>query len=56
MSLREAARRTRRDVKAIHADVHALLQAGILDKDEAGRIVFPYDSVHVDFTLTARAA
>ena len=56
MSLREAARRTRRDVKAVHADVHALLQAGILDKDEAGRIVFPYDSVHVDFTLTARAA
>jgi len=38
MSLREAARRTRRDVKAIHADVHALLQAGILDKDEAGCI------------------
>jgi predicted transcriptional regulator len=53
ITIREAARRVGRDVKAVHGDVHALLLAGVLDKDEAGRIVFPYDAVHVDFMLEA---
>jgi predicted transcriptional regulator len=53
VSLREAARRVGRDVKAVHGDVHALLAAGVLEKDEQGRIVFPYDAVHVDFTVRA---
>ena len=53
MSIREAARRVDRDVKAVHADVHALLDAGVLDKTDDGRIVFPYDAVHVEFTLKA---
>lgn len=55
MSIREAARRVGRDVKTVHGDVHALLDAGILDRNEDGRIVFPYDAVHVDFTLTVAA-
>jgi hypothetical protein len=33
--------------------VHALLNAGILQKTEDGRIVFPFDAVHVEFTLKA---
>lgn len=53
MSLREAARRTGRDVKSVHADVHALLAAGILDRTNDGKIVFPFDTVHVDFMLKA---
>jgi predicted transcriptional regulator len=53
MSIREAARRAGRDVKAVHGDVHALLDAGLLDKTENGNIIFPYDAVHVDFTLRA---
>jgi predicted transcriptional regulator len=55
MTLREASRRVERDVKAVHADVHALLDAGVLDKQDDGRIVFPYDLVRVDFTLTNAA-
>jgi predicted transcriptional regulator len=55
MTIREAARRVGRDVKAVHGDVHALLEAGILDRDEAGRVVFPFEAVHVDFTLTRAA-
>lgn len=51
MTIREAARRVGRDVKAVHGDVHALLDAGILDKTAEGRIVFPFDAVHVDFML-----
>jgi len=53
MSIREAARRLDRDVKAVHGDVHALLRAGILQKNENGRIEFPFDAVRVDFTLKA---
>ncbi|MBI5186215.1 MAG: transcriptional regulator [Nitrospinae bacterium] len=53
MTIREAARRLGRDVKAVHGDVHALLKAGILQKTENNRIVFPFDAVHVDFLLKA---
>jgi predicted transcriptional regulator len=53
MTLREAARRTERDVKAVHADVHALLAAGVLRKNADGKIEFPFDAVHVDFVLKA---
>ena len=55
VSIREAARRAGRDVKAVHGDVTALLKAGVLDKTEDGKIVFPYDAVHVDFMLHAAA-
>ena len=53
MSIREAARRTGRDVKAVHGDVTALLNAGLLSKTDDEQIVFPYDAIHVDFLLKA---
>lgn len=53
MTIREIARRVGRDVKAVHGDVHALLDAGVLNRTEDGRVVFPYDAVHVDFMLQA---
>ena len=53
MTLREAARRAERDVKAVHGDVHALLAAGVLRKNEDGMIEFPFEAVHVDFVLKA---
>jgi predicted transcriptional regulator len=53
ITIREAARRLGRDVKAVHGDVHALLNAGILQKTDNGRIEFPFDAVHVDFMLKA---
>lgn len=55
VTLREAARRVNRDVRAVHSDVHMLLQAGVLHRDDEGRIEFPYTAVHVDFMLTAAA-
>jgi predicted transcriptional regulator len=54
MSIREAARRVGRDVKAVHSDISALIGAGVIDRAEGG-IVFPYDAVHVDFMLTKAA-
>jgi predicted transcriptional regulator len=53
LSIREAARRAERDVKAVHGDVRALLDAGILRKTENGRVVFPFDTIHVDVMLHA---
>ena len=53
LSIREVARRVERDVKAVHGDVHALLDAGVLDRTDEGKVVFPYDAVHVDFMLEA---
>jgi predicted transcriptional regulator len=53
MSIREAARRAERDVKAVHGDVTALLDAGVLSRAEDGRIEFPFDSVKVEFLLRA---
>ncbi len=55
MAIREVARRVGRDVKAVHGDVQALLNAGVLDRTEAGRVIFPYDAVHVDFMVTTAA-
>lgn len=54
-TIRNLARRLGRDVKAVHGDVHALLNAGILQKTETGKIVFPFDTLHVDFMLKEAA-
>ena len=51
MSIREAARRVGRDVKAVHGDVVALLHAGVLSRAADGGIVFPFDAVKVEFML-----
>lgn len=55
MTIREIARRVDRDVKAVHGDVQALVVAGVLDRADSGRVIFPYDAVHVDFTLRKAA-
>ena len=53
VSIREAARRVGRDVKAVHGDVTALLNAGVLNRCEAGGVEFPYEAVKVEFLLQA---
>ena len=55
IAIRELARRLKRDVRAVHSDVHALLNCGVLDKTSEGKIEFPYDAVHVDFMVTKAA-
>ena len=53
VTIREVARRVNRDVKAVHGDVHALLNAGVLQKTEDGLVVFPFDAIRVDVMLHA---
>lgn len=49
---RELARRLDRDVKAVHTDVQALLNAGVINR-VGDKVEFPYDAAHVDFTVEA---
>ena len=53
VSIREAARRVGRDVKAVHGDVTSLLEAGVLIRSPDGRIEFPFDAIKVEFLLRA---
>ena len=53
LTIREVARRVARDVKAVHGDVHALIDVGLLDKTLNNRVVFPFDAIRVEFTLRA---
>lgn len=53
VSIREAARRVARDVKGVHGDVTALLEAGLLNRTESGAIEFPYEAIKVEFLLHA---
>lgn len=53
IAIREIARRVDRDVKSVHGDVQSLLKAGVLDRADDGRIVFPYDEIHVNFVVRA---
>lgn len=52
MSIREVARRAQRDVKSVHGDVTALIDAGVIERVGHG-VRFRYDAVHVVFTLKA---
>jgi len=53
VSIREAARRVNRDVKAVHGDITALLTAGLLNRVTDGGVEFPYKAVKVEFLLQA---
>ncbi len=53
VSIREAARRVERDVKAVHGDVVALVAAGLLNRTASGGVEFPYEAVKVEFLLRA---
>jgi predicted transcriptional regulator len=53
VTVREAARRVSRDVKAVHSDLSALLSAGVLNRTESGQVEFPYEAVKVEFLLQA---
>jgi predicted transcriptional regulator len=53
VSIGEAARRVGREVNAVHADVTALLNAGVLSSAEEGDIEFPFETIKVEFLLHA---
>ncbi|XCN73637.1 MAG: transcriptional regulator [Candidatus Electrothrix aestuarii] len=53
ITVREAAEKVEKGIRAVQDDVDALLMAGILRKKNNDEIEFPFDAVHVDFMLKA---
>jgi predicted transcriptional regulator len=53
LSIRAAAHRVGRDVKAVHGDMMALLNAGLVERTADGRVEFPFETVKVEFKLHA---
>ena len=51
LAVREVARRVDRDVKAVHADVKALLLARIVRRGDDRKVEFPYDEIHIDVVI-----
>lgn len=55
VSMRGLARSLGRDVKRVHEDVVTLIDWGIIERTEDGRICVPFDVIHADFDLRAVA-
>ncbi|MFD0667432.1 HVO_A0114 family putative DNA-binding protein [Ramlibacter sp. MAHUQ-53] len=53
LPVRELARLVGRDVKRVHEDVGILAELGLLERTEAGGVVCPYASMHIDMYLKA---
>jgi predicted transcriptional regulator len=53
VTVREAARRVDRDIKAVHSDLAALRMAGVIDRTASGQVEFPYETIKVEFILQA---
>jgi predicted transcriptional regulator len=53
LTIREIARRVRRDFKAVHSDVTLLINTGIVERAAGGGVEFPYDRIHVEFDMMA---
>lgn len=51
MGVRALARHVERDVRRVHDDVAVLLELGLLEKDDKGKLLCPYTDIHVDMHL-----
>ncbi len=54
-SVRGLARMLGRDIRRVHDDVSALIEWGLIERDEDGKVLVPYDVIHADFNLRAVA-
>lgn len=55
LSLRALARQLHRDVKRVHEDAHRLIEIGLIEKDEDGKLVVPFAEIRTDFVLRSAA-
>ena len=53
LSVRALARVVGRDVKRVHEDVGVLTELGLLERTEAGGVICPFTSLHIDMHLHA---
>lgn len=51
--MRELARRLGRDVKRVHEVAAALVELGLIEKDERGALSCPLENIHVDMMMVS---
>src|SRR3546814_5978098 len=56
LGVREIARLVERDVKGVHTDLTALCKTGIVERVDDAKYQFPYDALHIDFTVIGSKA
>lgn len=54
-SVRGLARELDRDVKRVHDDVTGLMEYGLIERTDDGKVHVPYDVIHADFDLRSAA-
>jgi predicted transcriptional regulator len=54
-SVRGLARELDRDVKRVHGDVDGLMEYGLIERTDDGKVHVPYDEIHADFALRSVA-
>lgn len=54
MTMREVARRVKRDFKAVHTDLLALIGVGIVERSAKG-VSMPFDEIHLDLIKSCAA-
>ncbi|AMN46449.1 hypothetical protein ACG33_04895 [Steroidobacter denitrificans] len=55
-SVRGLARTLDRDVKRVHTDLVELIDRGLVERTQDGKVRVPYDVIHADFDLRAHRA
>jgi predicted transcriptional regulator len=55
ISLRALARELGRDVKRVHDDVRRLIEIGLIERTDKGKLSVPFDEIHTDFILRPAA-
>jgi predicted transcriptional regulator len=54
-SIRHLAQLLKRDYRAVHRDVHALLAAGLIDRDTGGAISVPWERITAEMAMDLAA-
>ncbi|OQY76020.1 MAG: transcriptional regulator [Rhodocyclaceae bacterium UTPRO2] len=55
LTQRALARALARDVKNVHSDAVALLDVGLIEKTEDGKLIVPFDEIRAGFVLKSAA-
>ena len=50
--LRQLSRQLGRDASTVHRDATELLERGLIEKDEDGRLFVPFTQIHTEFDIT----
>ena len=56
LGVRALARALGRDVRRVHDDATALLDAGLVERDDLNKLIVPFEEIRADFSLRRVAA